>query len=260
MKRKGYFVLAILAACLSLIATAAAASPMTPCDDTTSVPAFPAPGATPAIAIFNTRDLADWQPGACIGWSQAEARKSKLVVAVAGSFTFDGPLDDLVARISAVSTIRDLKYWSTLFGTWRPMANEVSALSGPDPDKRRADFKPSEMRTGAQLYYWSTGRSGEGVTRLTVRERTADTVVVTADNVTPVKFLMLTLFPPGALQTAMVIKRLGPKHWGVYMLTRTSDQSSIFANSHAASYVNRAVALYRLMAGIRPDQDPPAMR
>lgn len=242
-------------------APALAAVPQPPCESAAASPAFPQPGAAPAVATWHAADLTGWQPASCTGWSAASADRSKLVIAVAGSFHFDGPLDRLLARVAAISSLRNVQYWSTTDSQWRPLAYDASALSGPDAKSRRADFTAADMPSGASLYYWENDtRSGEVVMRLAVRVRTADTAVVTTANVTPIRRFLVTLFPPNALQTVLVITHIAPKTWGVYMLSRTSDQSSMLAGGHEASYVNRAVALYRQIAGIRTDQEPPAMR
>jgi hypothetical protein len=249
-----------VAAALSFPVVASAA-PQPPCESAVASPAFPPPGAAPAVATYHAADLAGWQPAPCTGWNAATADRSKLVVAVAGSFRFDGPIDRLLARIAAVSTLRNVQYWSTTDSEWRPLAYDASALSGPEAKSRRTDFTATELSSGASLYYWENDtRSGEVVMRLTVRARSADMAVVTTENVTPIRRFLVTLFPPGTLQTVLVIRRVSPKVWGAWLLSRTSDQSSMLAGGHEASYVNRAVALYRQIAAIPTNQEPPAMR
>jgi hypothetical protein len=257
---KRYFALVVAAAAFSFPVSALAA-PQPPCETASAAPAFSPPGAAPAVATWHAADLVGWQPAGCTGWSAASADRSKLVVAVAGSFRFDGAIDRLLARIAAISTLRNVQYWSTTESKWRPLAYDASALSGPDAKSRRADFSAAELSNGASLHYWEDDtRSGEVVTRLAVRARTADAAVLTTENITPIRRFMVTLFPPGALQTVLVIRRISPKVWGAYLLSRTSNDSSMLAGGHEASYINRAVALYRQIAGIPTNQEPPAMR
>src|SRR5689334_19399430 len=84
------------------------------------MPFYANPGSTPAIAVWHRGDLEreKWQPPACTGW--APASRSKLVVALAGSFVFNGTMDQLVARAGAISALAKVKYWSTTEQKWRP--------------------------------------------------------------------------------------------------------------------------------------------
>src|SRR5689334_1043132 len=90
---------------LALTASAHAALPQPPCS-VPAIPAYAAPGAAPAIAIWHGRDLEQsrWQPPQCTGWSSSS--RSKLIVALAGSFRFDGPIDLLLERVGSISTLR----------------------------------------------------------------------------------------------------------------------------------------------------------
>ena len=75
-----------------------------------------------------------------------------------------------------------------------------------------------------------------------------------------IKKMMVTLYSPGDLQTLYVIERRAPGQWNFYSLTRTRMASSLMPTGGDASYINRAVAFYRLVAGIPTDQEPPAAR
>ena len=95
---------------------------------------------------------------------------------------------------------------------------------------------------------------------MTVRERSPARVVIAIENLTPVRFLLVTLFAPGALQSVKFFELVSPGVWGVYLLTRTGEGVRALAGGHEASYVNRAVAIYRHIAGIPTDEEPPAAR
>ena len=115
------------------------------------------------------------------------------------------------------------------------------------------------MTTGRELYYWENeSRSGKIIHRMTVRERSPVRVAIATENVTPVRFSFVTLFEPGALQSIEFVDRVSPGVWGVYLLTRTDEGMSALAGGQEASYVNRAVAIYRHLARIPTDQEPPA--
>jgi hypothetical protein len=222
---------------------------------------FSASGAPPAIAVWHDNELDEskWQPPSCTGWP-AESH-SKVLIALAGSFRSVGTIDQILARFAAISKLRDVRYWSTTDKKWRPLANDASALTGPRAMDRRPDFLASDLKKGATLYYWEDdSRSGEIVTRLSVRERTADRAVIGTENITPVRSYLITMFPAGTLETVLFIQRISPNVWGVYLLNRSLQGTSMLADGHEASFVNRAVALFRQIAGIRTDEEPPAQR
>lgn len=253
-----------IAAVLALLwpgfALAQQAGPRLPCDAASWDQA--APGAAPAVGVWRDRDLraASWTPPRCAGWD--EAARSRLIVTLAGTFAFNGSLDDLLARVGAISGLTRQRYWSVSDGAWRPLVSDAAALSAPEPGARRGDFAPAELRQGGTLYYsQSDGRaSGATVYRLRVRASGADQAVVEMENVTPIRYRFITLFDRGSLQVVMYIRKLRPGLWGAYTATRVGEGASSFAVGREASYVNRTAALYRLVAGIPSDAEPPPAR
>jgi hypothetical protein len=242
------------------MATAATGGPQPPCG---SAPAraYSPPGAPPAIKVWREEDLNElgWRPLNCSGWSSSS--HSKLIVALAGSFRFDGTADHLVARIGAISSLRGVRYWSVTDKMWRPLVIDAWALSRPDQRSRRSDFLATDMTPGSELYYWENdSRSGKIVHRMTVRERSPARAVIAIENVTPVRFFLVTLFEPATLQSVEFVELVSPGVWGIYLLTRMGEGASALARGHEASYVNRAVAIYRYLAGIPTDEEPPAAR
>lgn len=211
--------------------------------------------------VWQEQELAraHWQPPVCSGWPASS--ESKVLVSLTAGLRSGGTMTSLIARLGATSALPGVLYWSTTDGKWGPIVRAASALSGPDPGARRRDFSASEFTTGAQLYYWEDdSRTGSTVYRLTVLERTPDRLVVSSENVTAIRRFYLTVFQPGALQTLFTIQAAGPGAFAVRILTRSGEGSSMFAAGHDKSFVNRAAALYRYLAGIRTDQEPPAAR
>jgi hypothetical protein len=253
-------ILCLAAMMLSFVLTlpAQSALPQPPCG-TTATPAYPGPSTAPNITIWHQADLENnhWQPPSCTGWPPSS--RSKLVIALAGSFRLEGPIDLVLARIGVISALRNMQYWSTTDKKWRPLAFDASALTGPNKNSRRPDFSDVDLIKNADLYYWEDdSRSGEIVYRLRVYEKTPERAVIATENITPVRKLFLTVFKPGSLQSTIFIQRVSPGIYGVYILSRTGECASIFAAGHDDSYVNRAAALFRYLAGIRTDREPPA--
>ena len=252
--------LALLLATFAFAKCAQAAGPQLPCGATAPLE-FPAPESAPTVSIWHSDTLEqnNWEPPSCTGWPTSA--RSKLVVTLMGSFRFDGAMDELLTRVGEISALRSAQFWSTTDKKWQHIANDASALSGPNPKDRRPDFSASDLRRDAELYYWENStRSGDAVYHLKVYESTPDRAVIACDNVTPIRRLFITLFKPSALQSVLIIQRLSPELFGVYIINRTDQGASIFADGHEDIYVSRAAALYRQIAGIKTDIGPSAQR
>jgi hypothetical protein len=238
------------AAALVLLAVASAganepsdASPQLPCDGGTPFPAYANTGAE---ATLRTWTGLQWDAPRCLGWP---GERYRFVIAIAGRIE---AADDaaLRRRIGAVSSSRGLRYWSVTEGAWRVLIKDAAALSAPD-GARREDFAADEVRAGAMLHYVEEdNRSSAPVAyRMRVLEATRDRIVVETQNVTPIKSFLVTLFPPGSLRAAYVMRRLDANSWGLYALCASSSEASEMISFAKSSYINRARALYGHFAG-----------
>jgi hypothetical protein len=246
-------------AALSLSAggSLAQGAPQPPCGAAPS-PAYADLGSTPAVRVWTGDELgADWTPPPCTGWRPLPFRS---LVAAAGRFRHQGGVEDLLARFGAVSTLTAIRYWSVSDKRWQTLITNASALEGPDAAKRRPDFSVAEMRGGIDLYFAEDDNrsTGDVVYRLRVRETAPDRLVVETENVSSVRYLLLPLAGPGDLQALYFLERRSANEWGYYSLARTGAGTSSLTEGHEASYVNRAVALFRHLAGLPTDQGPPA--
>ena len=136
-------------------------------------------------------------------------------------------------------------------GGWRTLITSATALDGPDLDRPRPDFTLAEMRSGADLYFaQSENRAGGDVVyRLRVRDFGPDRIVVAIENVSPVSRYLVTLFNPGDLASVHFLERRRPGVWGYYGLAWAGDSLISRLAVPEASYVNRAIALYRHFLG-----------
>jgi hypothetical protein len=245
----------VLALCASVTAARAqpADAPRPPCEGAVPVPAYAAPQASPAVRAWT--DPA-WTPPACLGWPPG---RSKLIVALAGSFPHAGEAQTLLARFGAVSSLRGLRYWSVTDKAWRELITDGAALTGPEPGRRRPDFSPAELETGATVYFeQEEGRSsGPVVYRLRVLEAGTARVVIATENVTPIRAFLVTLFPPGSLRATYLLERRAPELWAFYGITTTTTEASALASVSPPSYINRAAALYGHFAGVPAERHPP---
>jgi len=251
-----------LVACLAGLAGA----PVQAADDLLRVPcgvapepAFAEPGTPPNVRVSRGKAAHGWVPPTCTGWATLSA---DMIVALAGSFRHDGEIDTLLARVGAVSAKKGVRYWSTTEKTWQPLVNDAFALSGPDVSLRRADFAASYFKAGQVLYFAQNDNRtvGDCVFRDSVLVVDSERLMISSENVSPLKKMMVTLFDPGDMQTVYFIERRAPGVWGFYSLTRVRMASPLLPAGSDSSYVNRSAALFRHIAGIPTDQEPPAAR
>jgi hypothetical protein len=253
----GQFFLVLAILIIPSLTNGTTAGPTPPCGAGLS-PQYPPPGVRPVVKVWHEEDLkrSEWGPPNCTGWGSSS--RSKLVLAMVGSFRFDGTVDEVVERIGAISTLPGVRYWSVTDRAWRPLVVDASALSRPDRHSRRGDFLAAEMATGRELYYWELHRrSGNIVNRMTVLERSPVRAVIATENVTPVRIFLITLFEPGTLQSVAFVELIAPGVWGVYFLTRAGQGASALAVGHEESYINVATAMYEHLAGIQSSGEPP---
>ena len=135
-----------------------------------------------------------------------------MLIALAGRFRHDGSAEALLGPFGAVSALRKIRYWSVSDSAWRPLVTEATALSAPDPDRRRADFTAAELAAGEDLFFaQSDNRSSkEVVYRLRVLEMRPGGLVIQTENVSAVRLLLLSLFEPGDIQVAYFLERRSP--------------------------------------------------
>lgn len=135
------------------------------------------------------------------------------------------------------------------------------ALAGSQLTQRREDFTPDEMFAGNVLYFEGIDNlSGAAIYRIHVVEASADRLVFDVENVSVMRYFLVTLFHPGEMQSVYFLDRESDDLWRYYSIARTGRSASRLATGHASSSINRAVAFYRSLAGIPTDQEPPAAR
>ncbi|SRR5258706_3278228 len=244
---------------VSIAATAAVSvgeKPRPPCG-VEPYPNYPALGAPPAITLWTQAELEAWSPPSCTAWPSGSAT---LVVGLAGRFREAGDADAMLARIGAISSLRDVRYWSITDKRWNTLFTRASALVGPDPKKPRGDFSAAEMRAGRDVYFVAADNRSkdDSISRLHMREAPNGHLIIETENVTPLRWMFFTFAAPGNVQTWYFIDREADGSWRFYSLTRVLYASSFFVRLVSGeSYMNRAVAMYRHLAGIPTDREPP---
>lgn len=210
------------------------------------------------VRVWFQSDLPkDWAPATCTGW---RPRPFTVLVGAAGRFENRQGVDGVILRMASISHLTSVNYWSVTRGRWHQLFSDTAALTRPNRETRRQDFTTDELRPGATLYFWQeeSSAAGSAVYRLRIRERNPERVVFAIDNVSPVTLAFLTLAETGEYEFLYLLERETPHIWRYYSLSRAGDGPVLFAESHQKSYVNRAVALFRHLAGIATNREPPA--
>jgi hypothetical protein len=222
-------------------------------------PPYPGLGDSPGVKFWSEADSGrDWKPPACTGWT--EPGFSTLITTVA-RFRCSSDAEGMLRRIGAISELAGMRYWSTTHQQWQTLIVNAYALTAPPPGRRRLDFTPDEMRAGKSLYLEQADNlSGAATYRMRLTEASADRLVFDVENVGIMRYLFLTLFGPGEMQSVYFLDRESDDVWRYYGITRTGRSASRLATGHPSSSINRAVAFYRSLAGIPTDQEPPAAR
>jgi hypothetical protein len=238
-----------------------------PCSGKPPLPPYAEITAPPNVRAWSGDDLGpawDWRPPPCTGWT---SRKFTTLVALAARFRHDGDVDGLLERFGAISALTRVRYWSVSKSQWRDLVEEAYAVADGagkgDDAKPRRDFSAAELRAAREVSFHEddTGPAGGAMYRLRLLEVEPTRLVLSVENVTVVRVMFLSVFVPGALQSVYFLDLLAPEEgiWGYYSLTRAtvSDIGDLMAPHQTASAINRAAAIYRHIAGIPTDQEPP---
>ena len=235
-----------------------ATPPLLPCGAAPS-PAYPALDAPPNIGLWTGAAFGgSWNPPACTGW---QAAPTTYVVALAGHFTNRGDSGAMLTQIGMISALPEVRYWSVTDKKWDALFTRATSLRGPDANTPRGDFSAAEFHSGSELYFLSADNrlQKDMVTRMRVKDAGPDRIVLETTNVAPMRWFGVTLVAAGDMQTLYFLDRLPDASWQFYSLTRILNASFLLSSLVTApSYANRSVAMYRYIAGIPTDREPPA--
>ena len=192
----------------------------------------------------------------CLHWGGG---KMRLAVALAATLNATS-LDELLVRFGALSRYKSIRFWSVMYETWDDFVDSSGFVDGPEGQQVLPDYAPADYVTGRDFYYFEASRAGRTIHRMTVRKRSADRIEIATENITPIRFAMATLFEPGALQSVTFFDRRSSSEWGYFQTIGVGLGSSFITVQSTSPYINRLTALYRYLAGIPTDRDPPAAR
>jgi hypothetical protein len=232
--------------------------PQPPCGEGT-VPSYPSLDDPANVKSWSINDLGrDWTPPACTGWTTSGFATLATTVA---RFRYSAGADGLLRHIGAISELVGVRYWSTTHKRWQTLIVDAHALNDSQSSQRRADFAPDEMKPGAFLYFdQADNLSGKAMYRMHIVEASPDRIVVDVENVSPLRYFYLTVIPAGETQSIYFLDRESDGVWRFYGIVRIGKNANRMVAGNEASSINRAVAFYRHLVGIRTDLDPPAAR
>jgi len=154
-----------------------------------------------------------------------------------------------------------VRYWSTTHRRWQTLIVDAYALTGVQALQRREDFTPVEMKEGKVLYFEQVDNlSGKGIYQLHIAEASADRLVFDIENVSTMRYLLMTILHPGEMQAIYYLDRESENVWRYYTIMRTGKNANQLIGGNESSAVNRAVAFYRHFVGVPTDQEPPTAR
>ena|ERR1700722_16574529 len=249
--------LAVSALCTVAMISRGATLPFPPCDADFPPSSYAPLGAPPNIQIWNQPTVAALPSTvACLGSPTPDLR---MLVTVAGTFENAGGTPAILARFGGISKFLAVRYWSTTEQKWRPLVLAATALTARESGQPRNDFTSAELQGGQDVFFSQSDSRGAGevIYRMRVREINQSCLVIETENVTAVHWFALTLLKPGGLRAMYFIEERSRGIWSFYALTRIGEGSWLIGG-HDRSYVNRVVALYRHIAGIPTDRDPPS--
>jgi hypothetical protein len=174
-------------------------------------------------------------------------------------FRHSSGAESLLRRVGAISEFAGMRYWSITHKRWQRLIVDAYAISGPDGDLRRGDFSQDEIAEGKVLYFHQEDNlSGKANYRMRIRNASPDRLVFDTENISIVRYWLMPFFHAGEMQSIYFLERESQGVWRYYSITRTGKNANTLTAGHDASFINRAVAFYRYLAGIATDTEPPA--
>ncbi len=225
-------------------------TPVCPSITEAPYPEFAAPDRKPHYRAWNNLPV---MPASC---HITVKTPIAMTVAIAAYFNHSGTLEDIAAQLGAISAMQDLTYWSVTDKAWRQLVSNAIALSTNNNKAIRSDFTAAEVLSGDTLYFAQndTRSWGLNVYSLKAINSSPDQLIFTSENISPVKLGPITLFAPQTAQTVVFVTREDNTTWSYYSLAVLKDTSF---GAKEKSLINRQAALYRSLAKIPSDLEPP---
>ncbi len=232
------------------------ALPVPPCAGEPS-PAYPAPGPMPEVRVWRDAELNGMRFPACVGFGSLEPNS---LIATAGRFESAGGVAAVAERLARISALTAIRYYSVRDSRWKQLFVDAYALgAAPSPgtdEARRTDFNADDIETGRILRFSQEENAilSPVTYRLTVIERTQDRLIYTIVNESAAKALFFRAGEPGDFRQYYEIEREAENLWRYYSLAAARIRTGPFSLP-SQSFINRAIAYYRHIAGYSTEQE-----
>jgi hypothetical protein len=206
----------------------------------------------PAVSVWHKDD--GNQP-ACAGLLKGNFSLYVTLTGRLAAATADG----LLQRFGAVSALRGLSYWSFSENRRETLIRDAFPVNIAGDRNSSSDFNVEEMKNGADLFFRQTdNRSASGVVyRMRVLDHAPHRLMIAVENASPVRFLFMTLFQPGDLQTIYLLEQAKDKSWSYYNLSGIRGSSMATGSGSEKSYMSRALSMFAHFAGREIADKPP---
>lgn len=181
---------------------------------------------------------------------------AKLTVALSSLFKHSGTIEDLARRLGAISTTKNLRYWSVSNEKWRRLISNAYALESANPKLARTDFTAQELLSGNTWFFAQNDTSTWGLNRysLKVVDSSIDHLILESSNTSRLRLGPITIFRPNDAKNVLFIHRLEGSTWQYFSLSVIKNSGLPVGTKSA---INRQAAFYRLLIGQAPDTEPP---
>jgi hypothetical protein len=206
----------------------------------------------PSVRVLSANELKN-----NAAYSNLLQRPFSLYLEMRGKIYLSGGKNEILSKLGAISSFKGIKYWSVSDSGWRVLITQAFALKSENGEKR-SDFTLKELEDLKTLYFEQhDNRSSGGVIyKIEIHEVAKNRVVISVENVTPVKYFLFTAFKAGDVKSIYIFEQTEGALWRYFNLYGVNENSNGDKNAWKA-YANRALAMYRYFAKIPTDQEPP---
>ena len=129
--------------------------------------------------------------------------------------------------VLAFSSLKGIKYWSVQDAAWHTLITEAATWDRTH-GKARPDFSPAELQEGKAVYFRQRDNrsSGSVLYRLEMLARTPERISMAVENVSPVKYLLFTVFRPGEVRSVYVFEKIREGASAYYNLSGVRERWS----------------------------------
>lgn len=229
-----------------------------PCDGVAASPAPAMLESRPAVLGFtDAATIASWTPRECLGWRNGPA---DTVVALAARFEVRS-LDVLLDHFTALSRLSAVRYWSVKLQMWRPLFQSAVPLDGPDPLARRGDFERAEVRPGTPVHVLlDDDLVGPLVMEILIGAFSPEAISISMRNLSPGHRLGMEVLPIDGLAITIFLEKESEIVWRYWSAMRVATELPSFLLPPPAAHANRLAAIFRYIAGLPTDAEPPLFR